>query len=67
MADDIEDWFERGVTDGLPEVPPTRERVERMLSATSRPRDTLVAEVPPPNARGPQPQASMASARSGGT
>src|SRR5437773_1526475 len=32
MADDIEDCFERGVTDGLPVVPPTRERVERMLS-----------------------------------
>ncbi len=66
MADDIEDWFERGVTDGLPVVPPTRERVERMLSPMSRPRDTLVTEVPP-NARGHQPQASMASARSGGT
>ena len=64
MADDIEDWFERGVTDGLPVVPPTRERVERMLSVMSRPRDMLVAEVPP-NARGHQPQASMASARSG--
>jgi len=47
MADDIEDWFERGVTDGLPVVPPTRERVERMLSGMSRPRDMLVAEVPP--------------------
>ncbi|PYO29982.1 MAG: thiol-disulfide oxidoreductase, partial [Candidatus Rokuibacteriota bacterium] len=47
MADDIEDWFERGVTDGLPVVPPTRERVERMLSVMSRPRDMLVAEVPP--------------------
>jgi len=47
MADDIERWFERGVTDGLPVVPPTRERVERMLGATGRPRDGLVAEVPP--------------------
>src|SRR5207244_12950328 len=47
MADDLEVWFERGVTDGLPVVPPTRERVERMLAATGRPRETLVAEVPP--------------------
>src|SRR5712664_4051335 len=47
MADDLEVWFERGVTDGLPVVPPTRERVERMLAATGRSRETLVAEVPP--------------------
>jgi hypothetical protein len=47
MADDIERWFDRGVTDGLPVVPPTRERVERMLAATSRPREALVANVPP--------------------
>jgi len=24
MSDDIEAWFERGVTDGLPVVPPSR-------------------------------------------
>src|SRR5262245_63385064 len=47
MADDMEIWFERGVTDGLPVVPPTRERVERMLAATRQPREALVAEVPP--------------------
>lgn len=35
MSDEIEIWFERGVTDGLPVVPPTRERVERMLAGTS--------------------------------
>lgn len=29
--DEIEDLFERGWTDGLPVVPPTRERVRRML------------------------------------
>jgi hypothetical protein len=46
MTDDIEIWFERGVTDGLPVVPPTRERVERMLAATRRPREALVALVP---------------------
>jgi hypothetical protein len=47
MVDEMEIWFERGVTDGLPVVPPTRERVERMLAATTRPREALVAEVPP--------------------
>jgi hypothetical protein len=31
--DPIEMLYERGVTDGLPVVPPTRERVERMLGA----------------------------------
>ena len=30
--DPIEQLFERGVTDGLPAVPPTRDRVERMLA-----------------------------------
>ena len=52
MADDLERWFERGVTDGLPVVPPTRERVERMLAATRRSRDELVARVPPNYGRG---------------
>jgi hypothetical protein len=47
MTDEMEIWFERGVTDGLPVVPPTRERVERMLRGTSRAREALVAEVPP--------------------
>ena len=52
MADEIETWFERGMTDGLPVVPPTRERVERMLAATGRARDGLVALVPPNHGRG---------------
>ena len=45
--DDVEAWFERGVTDGLPVVPPSRARVDAMLAATQRARDALVAEVPP--------------------
>src|SRR5258707_5628249 len=45
--DDIETWFERGVTDGLPVVPPSRERVERMLAGTARDRSELVGEVAP--------------------
>ena len=47
MADDLEAWFERGVTDGLPVVPPSRARVDAMLAATRRGRGELVAEVPP--------------------
>ena len=47
MADDFEAWFDRGVTDGLPVVPPSRARVDAMLGATERPRDELVAQVPP--------------------
>src|SRR5216683_1854237 len=47
MTDEMEIWFERGVTDGLPVVPPTRERVEGMLAGTARLREVLVAEVPP--------------------
>jgi hypothetical protein len=47
VADDLEAWFERGVTDGLPVVPPSRARVDAMLAATRRPRDERVGEVPP--------------------
>ena len=47
MADEIEGFFERGVTDGLPVVPPTRTRVDAMLAATPRDRHHVVAEVPP--------------------
>ncbi|MGH7391825.1 MAG: hypothetical protein ACREM3_20570 [Candidatus Rokuibacteriota bacterium] len=47
MADDIEAWFARGVTDGLPVVPPARARVDAMLAATKRDRLELVAQVPP--------------------
>ncbi|MCI0548021.1 MAG: hypothetical protein L0027_12155 [Candidatus Rokubacteria bacterium] len=45
--DDLETWFDKGVTDGLPVIPPTRERAERMLAGTSRARGELVGEVPP--------------------
>jgi hypothetical protein len=46
-TDEFEQWFERGVTDGLPVVPPTRERVARMLGATSRDGAELLGEMPP--------------------
>src|SRR5216117_4290207 len=47
MKMDFEAWFDKGVTDGLPVVPPTRERVESMLTATRRVRDELLGEMPP--------------------
>jgi hypothetical protein len=45
--DDQEAMFARGWSDGLPLVPPTRERVYRMLEGTSRAPDEVVAVVPP--------------------
>lgn len=45
--DEIEAMFDRGWTDGLPVVPPTAERVLRMLAGTSRSADEVVAVVPP--------------------
>ena len=46
-VDDLEIWFDKGVTDGLPVIPPSRARVERMLAASPRARDELVGEVAP--------------------
>jgi len=49
--DDIEAinrlYHERRWSDGLPVVPPTVERVERMLTGTPRPRDEVVAHLAP--------------------
>ena len=47
-ADDaIEQLFARGVTDGLPVVPPTRERVEAAIAASGFRADDLIARVAP--------------------
>src|SRR5438309_10040427 len=46
-SDAIESLFSRGVTDGLPVVPPTRRLVERAVAATGRDAGELVARVPP--------------------
>lgn len=43
----IEVCYQKGWTDGLPVVPPTPERVERMLSGTNRVPDEFIASVPP--------------------
>lgn len=45
--DELEAMFERGYSDGLPVVPPTAERVARMLAGTTREPDDVVAVVPP--------------------
>lgn len=45
--DPIEACFDRGWSDGLPVVPPTRERVLRMLAGTRRRPDEVIGMVPP--------------------
>ena len=45
--DEHEAMYGRGWSDGLPLVPPTPERVLRMLAGTSRRPDDLVAIIPP--------------------
>jgi hypothetical protein len=45
--DPFETLFERGVTDGLPVIPPTRERVTAMVAGSGREPADLVALVPP--------------------
>src|SRR6266850_2172762 len=45
--DPLEQLYARGVTDGLPVVPPTRERVQRAIDAAGRSADELIALVPP--------------------
>jgi thiol-disulfide isomerase/thioredoxin len=47
-ADDVAEFmFDQGFSDGLPLVPPTPERVLRMLSGTSRSPQEVIAEMPP--------------------
>jgi hypothetical protein len=46
-VDPIESLFERGLTDGLPAVPPTPERVARAVAASGRAADELIGLVPP--------------------
>ena len=47
LEDEMEALFARGWTDGLPVVPPTEERVMRMLSGTSLAPSDVVAIAPP--------------------
>ncbi|MGH7887600.1 MAG: hypothetical protein ACREPG_07025 [Candidatus Binatia bacterium] len=44
----VNDWFlKEKLSDGLPIVPPTAERVERMLSATARDPAEVIGPIPP--------------------
>jgi hypothetical protein len=45
--DPIEACYERGWSDGMPVVPPTRARVLRMLQGTTRKPDEVIGMVPP--------------------
>lgn len=45
--DPLEACYERGWTDGLPVVPPTPERVLRMLAGTTRAPDEVIGLIPP--------------------
>lgn len=45
--DPIEQAFDRGWSDGLPIVPPTAERILRMLQGTTRPGEEIIGKVPP--------------------
>ncbi len=47
FADPMETCFDRGWTDGLPVVPPTPERVLRMLAGTPRPAEEMIGRIPP--------------------
>lgn len=47
-ADDVAEFmFDQGFSDGLPVVPPTPERVMRMLSGTNRAAKEVIAQMPP--------------------
>ena len=46
--DDVYEFmFDQGITDGLPLVPPTPERVERMLNGTDRAPSEVIGKIPP--------------------
>ena len=47
LTDSVEYCYERGWSDGLPVVPPTAERIYRMLKATTRAADEVLGHMPP--------------------
>ena len=49
QQDEQELMYERGWSDGLPLVPPTEERVLKMLSGTSRSPSEIIGVIPPDN------------------
>ncbi len=46
-TDPVEVMYERGMTDGLPVVPPTEDRVKRMLAGTDRDPKELIGAIGP--------------------
>lgn len=46
-AQTVENYFEKGLTDGLPVVPPYPEAVEKMIAASGRPSEEVLGKVPP--------------------
>jgi len=40
-------FYQKGWTNGMPIIPPTREALEEMLTGTDLPRDHVVAKIPP--------------------
>ena len=50
-SDPFEEFFARGVTDGLPVVPPTTDRVRAAVAASGRAGDELVGLVAPRHGR----------------
>lgn len=51
LDDEFEFMFDQGFSDGLPVIPPTPERVLRMLEGTSRDAQDIVSVMPPNMAR----------------
>lgn len=49
QQDEVELAFERGWSDGLPVVPPTEERVLKMLAGTTRSPAEIIGVIPPDN------------------
>ena len=45
--DPVEQAYDRGWTDGLPVVPPTAERISRMLAGTNRDPQEVIGNIPP--------------------
>ena len=65
--DDIYEFmFDHGLTDGLPVVPPTPERVERMLAATSRPPTDVIGDLPPHHVPASVEKVAICAVMSGG-
>ena len=47
ITDSIELMYESGWTDGLPVVPPTKDRVAEFITASGRSGEELIAQLPP--------------------